>query len=379
MVEVRTGRHAALFSLGRLDEADDEYRSIERAVPDRVGPGRRDGGAGAQPQPPDAFRRGDRARPGVAARVRHRRARRATGSPPSSTTFGRPAPVAGQHRPGRRSGSARAQRPRAAGREPPDRRGPAAWRYFVADTRDDRLAGHRSAAHLDRARPEPVSWSGRSPTPPTTRGRSATTTRPRTGRCGGSWRSARPAGTSPARRRRGTWPPPSPAGSSRSRHGVRAAHRARDGLIAGGRARLRRLHLSSCPCRTRWTARRRSASFVAEIDDGFAFLRRTGNEQTGRWLDSYEWLAGVLRSEGSAAASEAVPLERYADDPTALIYAHLCRAIAAAIFGDSAGLAEHSAGGDGTARGRRTASTPSAQIRAAARLGPCRGGPCGGR
>ena len=51
----------------------------------------------------------------------------------------------------------------------------------------------------------------------------------------------------------------------------------------------------------------------------------------------------MLRSERSAAASEAVPLERYADDPTALIYAHLCRAIAAAIFGDSAGLAEHSA------------------------------------
>ena len=86
------------------------------------------------------------------------------------------------------------------------------------------------------------------------------------------------------------------------------------------------------------------ASFLAELDDGFAFLRRTGNEQTGRWLDSYEWLVGVLRSQRAIAANEAVPLERYADDPTALFYAHLCRAIAAAIFGDSARLAEHSAG-----------------------------------
>ena len=51
----------------------------------------------------------------------------------------------------------------------------------------------------------------------------------------------------------------------------------------------------------------------------------------------------MLRSERAGAASEAVPLERYADDPTALFYAHLCRAIAAAIFGDPAGLAEHSA------------------------------------
>ena len=30
LVEVHTGRHAALFSLGRLEEADEEYRSIAR-------------------------------------------------------------------------------------------------------------------------------------------------------------------------------------------------------------------------------------------------------------------------------------------------------------------------------------------------------------
>ena len=30
LVEVHTGRHAALFGLGRLDEADEEYRAIER-------------------------------------------------------------------------------------------------------------------------------------------------------------------------------------------------------------------------------------------------------------------------------------------------------------------------------------------------------------
>jgi GAF domain-containing protein len=50
-----------------------------------------------------------------------------------------------------------------------------------------------------------------------------------------------------------------------------------------------------------------------------------------------------VRGDRAGAGSEAVPLERYADDPTALIYAHLCRAHAAAIFGDAAGLAEHSA------------------------------------
>ena len=35
LIEVHTGRHAALYSLGRLDEADEEYRTIERLGPPR--------------------------------------------------------------------------------------------------------------------------------------------------------------------------------------------------------------------------------------------------------------------------------------------------------------------------------------------------------
>jgi hypothetical protein len=33
VLAVRTGRHAALFSLGRLDEADEDYRNIEELCP----------------------------------------------------------------------------------------------------------------------------------------------------------------------------------------------------------------------------------------------------------------------------------------------------------------------------------------------------------
>lgn len=84
------------------------------------------------------------------------------------------------------------------------------------------------------------------------------------------------------------------------------------------------------------------ADLVAEIDGGAAFLRRTGNEQTGRWLDSYRWLSSALRRDGGSRGIEAVPLERYADDPLALAYGHLCHAIEAAIFGRSALLARHS-------------------------------------
>jgi signal transduction histidine kinase len=123
---------------------------------------------------------------------------------------------------------------------------------------------------------------------------------------------------------------------------VQAVHRARDGLLAGGElAYVGYTYMLSVPYSTDCAPS--LASLLAEIDGGVAFLRRTGNEQTGRWLDSYQWLVRVLRGEQSRAASEAVPLERYADDPTALIYAHLCRAHAAAILGDAAGLAEHSA------------------------------------
>jgi signal transduction histidine kinase len=81
--------------------------------------------------------------------------------------------------------------------------------------------------------------------------------------------------------------------------------------------------------------------YVAEVEAGLAFVRRTGNEQAGQWLDSYQWLAGVLR--GGTSVAEAVPIDGYAGNPLALFHAHLTRAIAAAIFGDSAGRARHAA------------------------------------
>ena len=140
-------------------------------------------------------------------------------------------------------------------------------------------------------------------------------------------------------------------------HGVHAAHRARDGLIAGGElAYGGYTYLLSVPYSVDCAPS--LASFLAEIDGGFAFLRRTGNEQTGRWLDSYQWLVRVLRSERPTRRARR---SRSSGTPTtrpALIYAHLCRGIAAAIFGDPAGLAEHSAAAMELRR-PSTASTPS--------------------
>jgi signal transduction histidine kinase len=84
-------------------------------------------------------------------------------------------------------------------------------------------------------------------------------------------------------------------------------------------------------------------SFVAEVEEGLAFLRRTGNEQIRETLDSYRWLAAVLRDERAGGAGEAVPIDRYAGNPPSLLIAHLTRAIVAAIFGEPADLAAHTA------------------------------------
>ena len=84
-------------------------------------------------------------------------------------------------------------------------------------------------------------------------------------------------------------------------------------------------------------------NYVAEVEAGLAFMRRAGNEYLGKVLDPYRWLASVLRGESAAAAGEPVAADRHAGNPIALLYAHLSHARAAAIFGDPAGLARHSA------------------------------------
>jgi predicted ATPase/signal transduction histidine kinase len=124
-------------------------------------------------------------------------------------------------------------------------------------------------------------------------------------------------------------------------NGVRAAELAREGLIAGGdlanagytyEPSLQFL-LDCAPSLD---------SCVAEAEAGLAFVGRTGSEQTAQWLDSYRWLAGVLRGESCDAARETAP-DRYAGNLPALFNAHVNHAIAAAILGDPAALARHTA------------------------------------
>ncbi|QYN19199.1 AAA family ATPase [Amycolatopsis sp. DSM 110486] len=125
-------------------------------------------------------------------------------------------------------------------------------------------------------------------------------------------------------------------------NGVQAAGRAREGLIEGGD--LANAGYTYHPTVHYLLDCAPSLDvLVAEVEAGLAFVRRTGNEQTGEWLGSYQWLAGVLRGESVATTAGAVPTDGYANNPMPLFHAHLSHALVAAVFGDPDGLARHAA------------------------------------
>ncbi|HUL28504.1 MAG TPA: GAF domain-containing protein, partial [Streptosporangiaceae bacterium] len=121
---------------------------------------------------------------------------------------------------------------------------------------------------------------------------------------------------------------------------VQAGQQARDGLIAGGDLAnagyvCQPIVASLLDCAPTLDV------YVTEVEADVAFVRRIGSELIGQWLDAYRWLAGVLRGESSAGAGEAVPIDRYADNPLALFFTHIQHAVAAAIFGDPVDLVRH--------------------------------------
>ena len=125
-------------------------------------------------------------------------------------------------------------------------------------------------------------------------------------------------------------------------NGVRVGQRAKEGLLAGGDlANVGYSYYTTVHYML--DCEPLLGTYVAEVEAGLAFARRTGSEQTIQWLDSCQWLAGVLRGEIGAAAGDALPIDRYASNPVALLHAHVSQAIAAAIFGDPGGLARHTA------------------------------------
>ena len=308
LVEVHTGRHAALYGIGRLDEADEEYRAIEALCP-------------------TALDRADATAVQVRSLTHRNRFAEAIGlGLESLRECGIAVPAAD------RLAAELDQQFDCLYRwldhtDPaddlarPELTDPtllAATRlidavlpvaYFVADAAMYRLAGPGGAADLARARPGPH---------PDRPGRAR-----RLRRCGAARRPRRRvpggaaglgAGRGPRLRARDL------AGALPVRYSgllVRADRERCPRGSAGpggadrrGRPGQRRLHLPTAPVSTCWTARPRWRAASPRSRRGLAFLRRTGNEQTGQWLDSYRWLAGVLRGESSAAEVTAVPTDR---------------------------------------------------------------------
>jgi predicted ATPase/signal transduction histidine kinase len=120
---------------------------------------------------------------------------------------------------------------------------------------------------------------------------------------------------------------------------VRQGQRAREELIAGGDlANAGYTYYASLPGMLDCAPLDR---YLTEAKSAVAFVRRTGSEQSAQVLDPYRWLAGVLL--GESPPGEAVPADKYAGDPLAQFHVYLSYATAAAIFGDQAGLERHTA------------------------------------
>ncbi|OBG28556.1 AAA family ATPase [Mycobacterium sp. 852002-51057_SCH5723018] len=117
--------------------------------------------------------------------------------------------------------------------------------------------------------------------------------------------------------------------------GVQQGEWARQGLVAGG-------DLATAGYAFHTTGGQLDCvptlkTYVAEAEAALAFVQRVGSEHTGQWLAAYRRLAGELLGEGSARAGPAGPgpLDVTADSPVAVFFSHLSRAIAAAIFDDA--------------------------------------------
>jgi signal transduction histidine kinase len=125
-------------------------------------------------------------------------------------------------------------------------------------------------------------------------------------------------------------------------NGVRASHQAREGLIAGGDlANAGYTYYAVLAGMLDCTPS--LDHYLTQAEAALTFVRRTGSDEEVQMLGTYRWLAGALLDESTAEAGVAVSFERYAGNPGAQFLAHLNQANAAAIFGDQASLEWHTA------------------------------------
>ncbi len=124
-------------------------------------------------------------------------------------------------------------------------------------------------------------------------------------------------------------------------------HRAREGLVRHGDPQYACLTFFASVPALLDCAPTLDAT-MTEVGAGFALAARTGSDQTAAFLLAYQQLGRTLRGEtdlpgsfADASFDEAAYLADLAANPPALCAFHVIRALAAAVFGNVADLAEH--------------------------------------
>ena len=82
---------------------------------------------------------------------------------------------------------------------------------------------------------------------------------------------------------------------------------------------------------------------AAELDAGLAFMQRIGSVNMVEVLEIYQWVIDALRGERPITTGAPVFKAGFNDTPATLLLAHSIQAMAAAIFGDQASLERHTA------------------------------------
>ena len=128
---------------------------------------------------------------------------------------------------------------------------------------------------------------------------------------------------------------------------VSLAQQAREGLVQGGDLQ------NACFCYYVSVAERLEYessldNYRVEVESALTFAARTGNEQSVQAYQAYQHLVRVLRGEPEASGLDPAEQDRLmwrelADKPTVAANHHVTRALAAILLGDAQGLARHSA------------------------------------
>jgi hypothetical protein len=123
---------------------------------------------------------------------------------------------------------------------------------------------------------------------------------------------------------------------------VSLAHRAREGLIHGGDPQ-NACHTYHVSVKQFFEYAPSLESYISEVESALELAASTGNEYAADSFRTFRRVAYTLRGEASdSPEDEAAALDRLVDDWLSPASINVSRALTAALFNDSAGLVEHS-------------------------------------